>query len=200
MSRDHKVRFASRFVTVTLLAVAALVSFWGLPRPAEAGGGCRGEPVTTGNTTSVQIGEAPCFTPTIIRAHPGDSVTWTNEGSLPHTVTGANASWGDYSELLNGQSVSHTFDAAGSYPYYCLLHPGMVGAVVVTDDAQTARAEPVSLNRSSVDGPALSRAAAANAHGDDGRALTALLAAGVVAVAATAGLGGFGLGRRRRSG
>jgi hypothetical protein len=156
-------------------------------------------PVTSGETTAVEIGDVPCFDPTLITVDKGDTVTWTNKGSLPHTVTGANASWGDYSELLNGQSASHTFDAAGSYPYYCLLHPGMVGAVVVTDGARTASAVSASPAGASVDGSSVAEAAAVDATGDSGSVTAVVTVAAAVVGAVVAGGGGFALGRRRRS-
>ncbi len=199
MAGLRALRPASRFLLLAV-TLAGLASWWALPSHASAGGGCRGEPVTTEETTTVTIGDMPCFSPTIIRVRPGDTVTWMNNGSLPHTVTGANASWGDYNELLDGQSLSHTFDAAGSYPYYCLLHPGMVGAVVVTDEAASSGAESASLTGSGVDGPPASSDATSGAGESDGNATTVIVLAAAAAVATATGLGGFALGRRRAGG
>jgi plastocyanin len=175
------------------------MTLWAVPDHAAAGGGCRSEPVTKADTTAVEIGEMPCFEPTLITVHKGDTVTWTNTGSLPHTVTGANASWGDYNNLLTGQSVSHTFDAAGSYPYYCLLHPGMVGAVVVTD-AGSPGAASASISGSGVDGSLPLRDASESAGDNGSNAMTVVVLAVAVASAAATGLAGFALGRRRTSG
>ena len=50
-------------------------------------------------------------------------------------ITGAANSFGDYEEFFQGQSVTHTFAKSGVYPYVCVLHPTMVGAVVVGDGA-----------------------------------------------------------------
>ncbi|HEX6030387.1 MAG TPA: plastocyanin/azurin family copper-binding protein [Tepidiformaceae bacterium] len=85
---------------------------------------------------AVAMGDS-CFGPTILRAEVGDSVTWTNKSTEPHTVTGANASWGDYTEIEAGDSVQRRFDTAGVYAYYCFVHPGMIGAVVVGDGASS---------------------------------------------------------------
>jgi plastocyanin len=104
----------------------------GLAR-ASGGGGCGG-PVTDERGTTVPIRNY-CFTPTILRVQPGASVTWINRDRAPHTVLGANASWGGYEVLKRGRAVTHRFTRPGVYPYVCTYHVGMVGAVVVGDAA-----------------------------------------------------------------
>ena len=60
----------------------------------------------------------------------GGTVTWTNNGSNPHTSTGQNNVW-DSGALNPGQSFSRQFPQAGAFPYECTIHPGMSGTVVV---------------------------------------------------------------------
>lgn len=185
-------------IVVALLAFVALALLWPPASPAAAGGGCRGLPVTERTTTTVRLSEMPCFSPEIVHIRPGDIVTWTNEGLLPHTVTGQNASWGDFSELGDGDSVSHRFDVTGVYPYYCLLHPGMVGAVVVSDSDGSLASASASLAGLGVDGAAVSGDAALTADGNgDSVAMIALYAGIALAAAAATGAAGFALGRRR---
>jgi plastocyanin len=71
----------------------------------------------------------------------GDTVTWTNMDTQPHTViSGSNGtpdgkfdSSPNFNPLLApAQTFSHTFTEAGEYPYYCALHPNMVGTVSVS--------------------------------------------------------------------
>jgi plastocyanin len=80
------------------------------------------------------------FSPNPINLHVGDNVTWTNRDSTPHTVTsGVNGrpdgrfdSSPNFNPLLApGQTFGHTFTEAGGYPYYCALHPNMIGTVIV---------------------------------------------------------------------
>ncbi len=75
------------------------------------------------------------FQPQTLTVKAGTTVTWTNQDSTPHTVqfsdksipTSANLSAG------GGQSTySHTFAAAGTYPYICGIHNYMTGTVKVT--------------------------------------------------------------------
>jgi plastocyanin len=185
-------------IVVALLALAALALLWPSATPVAAGGGCRGMPVTEGSTTTVQLSEMPCFSPEMVHIRPGDTVTWANEGLVAHTVTGENASWGDFSELSRGDSVAHRFDAAGVYPYYCLLHPGMVGAIVVADNAGSTPGESASLAGLGVDGAVVSGSAALNADGNGNSVAMIGLYAGIaLAAAAATGAAGFALGRRR---
>ena len=72
-----------------------------------------------------------CFGPTILRVHPGAEGRFLNADSTPHTVMGANASWGSFRQLNVGKHITYRFTRPGIYPYVCTWHPGMVGAVVV---------------------------------------------------------------------
>jgi plastocyanin len=64
------------------------------------------------------------------------TVTWTNDDAQPHTATsGENAAPDgifDSGILAAHKSFSYTFAEAGEYPYYCMLHPNMVGIVRVS--------------------------------------------------------------------
>jgi plastocyanin len=54
-----------------------------------------------------------------------------NRDDVAHTVTGVRNTFGDYNELLKDDTFAHTFEAEGVFPYFCVVHPSMVGAVVV---------------------------------------------------------------------
>jgi plastocyanin len=112
---------------------------------ASGGGGCGG-PVTDGVGTTVEIEEF-CFGPTILRVAPGESVTFVNLDRSPHTVLGANATWGGYDALKKGHEATYEFAEAGVFPYVCTWHVGMVGAIVVGDGAGGA------IETSTADGP-----------------------------------------------
>jgi plastocyanin len=60
----------------------------------------------------------------------GTTVTWTNTGPSPHTVTGADGSF-DSGVLDVGGTSPHTFDQPGTFAYACRLHPDMQATVVV---------------------------------------------------------------------
>lgn len=76
------------------------------------------------------------FDPNPAEANAGDIVTWSNGDSVPHTVTSGQDAKPDGTFdsgiLANGQSFSFTFEKAGDYQYYCMLHPNMVGMITVS--------------------------------------------------------------------
>ena len=60
----------------------------------------------------------------------GDTVTWTNRDSAPHTAT-ANGGSFDTDRLETGESGSFTFTSAGTFDYFCAIHPSMKGKIIV---------------------------------------------------------------------
>jgi plastocyanin len=129
---------AALLVTSLLLLIAALAA------PAtQAGGGCHmpgaGDVYTEGEGTTVIRMDVCSFAPTITRVPVGTSIRFLNTSNIEHAVVGRSGTWG--SEILPvGKEFSETFAAAGTYPYSCPLHPGMVGAIVVGGDAAAAPA------------------------------------------------------------
>jgi amicyanin len=65
-----------------------------------------------------------------IQVRVGTTVTWTNQDSVPHSVTFKNG-MKDSGLLYQGQSFSYTFNSPGTYQYYCTVHPYMVATVTV---------------------------------------------------------------------
>jgi plastocyanin len=73
------------------------------------------------------------YNPDPIEIKVGDTVTWINNDSSPHTVTSSSNDGSipfDSDVLRRGETFSFTFDKEGQYPYFCTLHPSMVGTVV----------------------------------------------------------------------
>lgn len=70
------------------------------------------------------------FAPETLKAKPGDTVNWINEGDAKegHTVTGDGF---DSGVVHQGDTYSRSFPRAGDFPYVCTLHPGMKGTVKV---------------------------------------------------------------------
>ena len=73
------------------------------------------------------------YKPNPIEFKVGDTVTWINNDSSLHTATStsSNDSNLDSKVLRRGETFSFTFDKEGQYPYFCTLHPNMVGSVAV---------------------------------------------------------------------
>ena len=72
------------------------------------------------------------FGPTTLTVKRGTTVTWTNKDGDAHTVTAAGAKplFGS-NPLDTGDSFSFTFNAPGTYAYFCKIHPTMKGVIVV---------------------------------------------------------------------
>ena len=126
-------RFAFMSVLGLLAAMVVMPS-------AAAGGGCHppaGAKMTSSNAATVLIDKCQ-FMDTVVYIEPGQEVRWTSRDYVPHTVTGAASSWGTDEFLNTDDEVAYKFAKAGVYPYYCVLHPSMVGAVVVGDATKAA--------------------------------------------------------------
>lgn len=71
------------------------------------------------------------FSPSSLTVKAGTTVTWTNQDSASHTVTGDTT--GPASGTLDkGATYSYTFSTPGTYPYHCAFHPNMRGTITVT--------------------------------------------------------------------
>jgi plastocyanin len=105
-------------------------------------GGAAGTGATGGTTTGVSIvpGSSSLTTdayqPNPAQVSTGAPITWTNDDAQPHTVTsGENVTPDgnfDSGIMAPAATFEHTFTEAGEYPYFCLLHPNMVGTVSVS--------------------------------------------------------------------
>jgi len=119
-------------------SILVLTSLWLGGGSASAGGGCfHGVPPSDGTGDTVRM-TGNCFDATVLHVDPGTKVTWVNEDPYAHTVTGVGGTWGDFTELERDDVVSYRFEGSGVYVYSCIIHPGMVGAVVVGDGSGDA--------------------------------------------------------------
>jgi 3',5'-cyclic-AMP phosphodiesterase len=70
------------------------------------------------------------FAPAMTAVAAGATVTWTNRDDVPHNIVSTNQKF--KSPVLDtDEQFSHTFDAPGTYKYFCSIHPKMTGQVVV---------------------------------------------------------------------
>ncbi|HUG16523.1 MAG TPA: plastocyanin/azurin family copper-binding protein [Thermomicrobiales bacterium] len=72
------------------------------------------------------------FQPAEITVTVGTTITWTNMDNAPHSATADDDSF-NTGVLGENESGSVTFDTAGTFTYYCLLHPNMTATVIVTN-------------------------------------------------------------------
>jgi len=81
------------------------------------------------NTVEVKIAGFS-FDPSTITIKVGTTVKWINLDSAAHTVAADDNSWTSV-RLKQGDTYTHTFDQAGTYPYHCGLHSSMQATIIV---------------------------------------------------------------------
>lgn len=72
------------------------------------------------------------YGPDPVTVQAGGKVIWLNEDTAPHTATADDGSF-DTGTLERGKLKSETFKQAGTYPYFCEIHPTMHGTVEVVE-------------------------------------------------------------------
>jgi len=70
------------------------------------------------------------FGPATLTVPVGTTIVWTNRDDIPHTVVSTDGVF--KSKVLDtDEKFSFTFSKAGTYPYFCSIHPKMTGKVIV---------------------------------------------------------------------
>jgi len=83
-----------------------------------------------------------CFIPSTVTIDVDSEVIWENSDTAAHTITSGTPVEGpdgifDSSLVMPGSSFSHVFEEAGSYDYFCMVHPWMQGMVMVSAEEMT---------------------------------------------------------------
>ena len=77
-----------------------------------------------------------CYLPYTISVATGATVMWSNDDSAVHTVSSgtpdALTDIFDSGLFMTGNSFEFTFDESGTYDYFCMVHPWMIGVVSVS--------------------------------------------------------------------
>lgn len=108
--------------TILLLAFGFLVSSHAMPASSQ--------PNRSSATYQIYIDNFS-FAPATLSIPVGAEVTWTNEDDVPHTIVSTNNAFAHSPVLDTDESFSHTVATAGTYEYYCSVHPKMLGKVIV---------------------------------------------------------------------
>jgi plastocyanin len=124
----HRRRLRALVPILVVLAATVLVA-----APASAGGGCH-MPPSEGRGSTLTLTEL-CFSPTVLRVAPGSEVTIVNRDSLAHPLSRPGRDWGWDGAARDRTTVR--LERSGVYPFFCDVHPGMVGVVVVGDGRGT---------------------------------------------------------------
>lgn len=125
VSESATVRPASLWLVLALMLVLAACS-------SDTADTTSAPPDSTGAATSEVSIDDFAFAPGSLTVAVGDTASWTNDQSIAHTTTGTEGDW-DSGTLGTGETFGFTFQEAGTFEYFCAIHPSMTGTVVVTD-------------------------------------------------------------------
>jgi plastocyanin len=118
----------SRSVSVAALMVASFFAFAGIGFHSRRAVVLAQDKAST---SEVKIDNFS-FSPATLTIPAGTTVTWTNHDDIPHTVVSTDDPRVFKSKVLDtDEKFSFTFSKAGTYPYFCSIHPKMTGKVVV---------------------------------------------------------------------
>ena len=110
----------------------------------QGGGNATNATTTGGDNTTTSVSIVPgsaglttdAFSPNPIQVSVGTTVTWTNNDAQPHTVNSGvsptPSGLFDSPIMAPQATFEYTFTEAGEVPYFCILHPNMVGTVSVS--------------------------------------------------------------------
>ncbi len=129
----------SVYLSFSLLAIFSLIMVTPSAFAAHGEGGMSAT-VENAAGSSTPGCEPDCFIPSTVVITVGGTVTWDNTDNAAHTSSSGTAADGpdgvfDSSLIMAGGSYSHTFDTAGTFDYFCMVHPWMQGTVIVEAEA-----------------------------------------------------------------
>lgn len=123
---------ASKRVYVWLVAMGLLAAACGGPaaRPSPAPASTPG----AGGARRMVVVQNFRFSPAQVEVAAGTTVIWTNNDSTTHTVTSGEPSnkTGVFDmPVADGATVQFTFAQAGTFTYFCSIHPTIRGTITV---------------------------------------------------------------------
>jgi plastocyanin len=129
---------ASFIIAGAIVAVQVLSGNFGDFEGQGSGNSGQEPPTIEGEKVSIVDNDGSnSYSPNPTEIKVGDTITWVNEDSAPHTATSRDGTFNS-DILMGGDAFSFTFEREGEYPYYCDVHPNMVGTVVVTQSEPEA--------------------------------------------------------------
>ena len=128
----RQIKWCGRLATIQMVATFLLLA--GSQSLGASDQASTGQP--TGQATGQPAGKAEVkidnfsFGPETLTVSVGTTVIWTNRDDIPHTVVSTE---GVFKSKVRDtdETFSYTFSKAGTYPYYCSVHPKMTGKIVV---------------------------------------------------------------------
>ena len=126
---------SSRLAVVSVVLMFAIAcGGYSSPTPSSPTPSPTPTPGGPSSSVAIPVGASAlgngAYAPDDLNVAVGTTVTWMNTDSISHTSTSDVNGWNSGIVAPGGQ-FSFAFQAAGTFPYHCTIHPGMVGTVVV---------------------------------------------------------------------
>jgi plastocyanin len=134
----HKRNSRRLWIAIVGLIMVALLAACGNDNGDDNGNAT--EPATDmGGAMTVEVSMVDnAFEPSEITVSPGTTVIWTNNGAVAHTATAGErdnpTGMFDSGNVDPGGTFEYTFTDEGTFPYFCSIHPGMDGTVIVSSE------------------------------------------------------------------
>jgi len=89
-----------------------------------------------------------CYIPNKVIIQVSGEVTWSNDDTAAHTVTSGSPAEGpdgifDSSLMMAGGSYSYKFNEPGSFSYFCMVHPWMIGTIIVGEGSEIIKEQTI---------------------------------------------------------
>ncbi|HJW23023.1 MAG TPA: plastocyanin/azurin family copper-binding protein [Candidatus Limnocylindrales bacterium] len=154
MTPDRRAPLARHLVPVAhraiVIAVAGLLALAGVAAAESPGPGASGGPAASGGSAISII--QTTFQPADLTIQAGQTVTWTVTQAIdaPHSVTSGQSTDAKPGTVFdsgitlrnNGDSFSHTFETAGTFAYFCAVHPSTMHGTITVTEASGSEAGP----------------------------------------------------------
>jgi amicyanin len=129
----HRFRLLGFYVAGLVALIGLALAGVSLRRAATEASEPAAPPAGSAGPLAVKVSmESSTFEPKELVVAAGTVVTWVNADDVPHTVTSIAAPRVLNSRTLRaGDTFSFAFKEAGTYEYFCKVHPSMTGKVVV---------------------------------------------------------------------
>ena len=133
-SKEHEAMMAAEAAAAEKAAAEKAAAEAAAAAAAKAPMEATVEPVAGSGAPGCEATE--CYTPSTVTIAAGGTVTFSNTDTAPHTSTSGTAADGpdgvfDTSLIMANASYSVTLSDAGTYPYFCMVHPWMEGTIIV---------------------------------------------------------------------
>jgi len=114
---------------LSITTVAVLVLLFGFSKSSHANSAAS-EQNSSREQYQIKIDNFS-FGPATLTVPAGTTVTWINQDDVPHNIVSSEGKTLKSPVLDTDQKFSYTFTTAGTYSYYCGIHPKMTGKVIV---------------------------------------------------------------------